>query len=567
MHCTKLLDFEKGMDIFMSRKLYKGKTEKLSEFEEVMKGCFGFIIGGYILFMFVAAGFYTPHGFLGSMLNVQDAYGNTLKTAGMAKAEVFLNWSYVCLALLIICAVIYLIGNFKNLNWTQIRKELSITDYCVFVYLVANIIAYVTSDYKEMALFGFSGWKMGLVAQIIFVLVYAFLSRWYQWNKAVIVTMLASAFVLFFIGVLNKFQFDPFRLYDGSIRTSFLSAIGNTNWYCGYLSIVIPLGIYFYWNAKKTVSKILSAMFLAVCSASLVTQNSDSGFLALAAIVVALFWLAFQSNDCMKKFFETMIIILASFKVVGILQFLFPERAAGLGRLFYFISKGNLTLILLVFVILLYLGFTFLVKKEKCNVENLHKVRAILYLLLAIFVVLLVIYIVLNSNNKLPAGLTSKGYFHVDDLWGTNRGFIWRLSTETFGQMPWFQKIFGAGPQHIDCVMREYITEEYIKNFYDTQGQKYGLFESSHNEFLTTLLKSGLVGMLSYLGIFVTTIKRYAKAAAAQPVLLFVCVSVAAYLAHSMVSFQQPVSTPILFIFIGMGEKAYRDYKKGIIYQ
>ena len=133
--------------------------------------------------------------------------------------------------------------------------------------------------------------------------------------------------------------------------------------------------------------------------------------------------------------------------------------------------------------------------------------------------------------------------------------------------MPWFQKIFGAGPQHIDCVMREYITEEYIKNFYDTQGQKYGLFESSHNEFLTTLLKSGLVGMLSYLGIFVTTIKRYAKAAAAQPVLLFVCVSVAAYLAHSMVSFQQPVSTPILFIFIGMGEKAYRDYKKGIIYQ
>ncbi len=88
---------------------------------------------------------------------------------------------------------------------------------------------------------------------------------------------------------------------------------------------------------------------------TVVTQNSDSAFAAMVFLLLGLFLAGCDSFDRMERFLETLLLMFGSFKLIGILQELFPEKAKQLGSLSEFFSKSTATWVFFLIVCMGYI--------------------------------------------------------------------------------------------------------------------------------------------------------------------------------------------------------------------
>ena len=87
----------------------------------------------------------------------------------------------------------------------------------------------------------------------------------------------------------------------------------------------------------------------------------------------------------------------------------------------------------------------------------------------------------------------------------------------------------------------------------------------AHNEWLNMLVTEGVLGLVSYLGIFLLVFFRAAKRVAKEPVLMVFMACIAAYVGHNIFCYQQCECTTVIFILMGMAEMINRsvDPEKG----
>ena len=122
-------------------------------------------------------------------------------------------------------------------------------------------------------------------------------------------------------------------------------------------------------------------------------------------------------------------------------------------------------------------------------------------------------------------------------------------------------KIVGAGP---DC-FADYVYS--VPALAVRLADRFGSHDltNAHNEQITLLVNVGALGWLCYAGLFLTAFVRYVKGARRQPMLYLCAVSILAYTAHNLVSFQQVLNTPYIFIVMGIGEGLYRSAAEGSV--
>ena len=77
------------------------------------------------------------------------------------------------------------------------------------------------------------------------------------------------------------------------------------------------------------------------------------------------------------------------------------------------------------------------------------------------------------------------------------------------------------------------------------------VFTNAHNEWLTTLVNMGLLGVAAYAAVFITALQTYRKNFLAVLLLL-------TYGIHSLISFQQVLNTPFFFLLLGVCEAEQR---------
>ena len=87
--------------------------------------------------------------------------------------------------------------------------------------------------------------------------------------------------------------------------------------------------------------------------------------------------------------------------------------------------------------------------------------------------------------------------------------------------------------------------------FEDFEGS---VFTNAHNEWLTTLVNMGLLGVAAYAAVFITALQTYRKNFLAVLLLL-------TYGIHSLISFQQVLNAPLFFLILGLCEAAARGEK------
>nr|WP_304974679.1 hypothetical protein [uncultured Acetatifactor sp.] len=176
--------------------------------------------------------------------------------------------------------------------------------------------------------------------------------------------------------------------------------------------------------------------------------------------------------------------------------------------------------------------------------------------------------------------LASRG---IGDGFGSGRGFLWRIALEGFAQGDMKDKLLGAGP---DCygvaVFGRLGTGSDVWKGEHWEG---AVFTNAHNEVLSQLCNVGILGTVSYLAIFLAGLWRYGmgsaesrrspvrsrgggpgkdRGALAFPADSDACclwagvLAIAMYGAHSLISFQQVLNTPLLFLVLGVCEQRMR---------
>nr|MCR4787231.1 O-antigen ligase family protein [Lachnospiraceae bacterium] len=452
----------------------------------------------------------------------------------------------------------------------------SVIDWFVIAFGIVSILSFLfspnrTNEYPTFFLFkggadtsvvnlpweGYTGWNMGLRSQLMFVALYFLASRLFMksWWKDFLYMMLGSAFIVFFLGVLHRFNIDPLTLYenlDEYYRYKFLSTLGQSSWYSSFMVVLMPLGMAFFLfeDNKRSVTNILLGAFVAVSGATFVTQNSDSAYPAFAAIVTIMFAISFMSNERFLKFWEMLIIFVTAMKVMGVFQLLFPQKATQLDSLSIFMSQSVVTWILLIVMIAAYILFRKMVQKNNFNIADHKSVRNIIVSVIIAAIPISIIITILNTKGIIHINaLQDVGYLTFNDYWGNLRGYTWRNTVELMGEEMWRKMaLLGPGPDCYATIV--YATEPRATEIYNFWNHE--LVVCAHNEWLNMLFNEGILGLISYLGIFVSALIVFLKKAG-NPVMTGCAASVAAYFFHNMFCYQQILCTPMIFLIMALG--------------
>lgn len=127
-----------------------------------------------------------------------------------------------------------------------------------------------------------------------------------------------------------------------------------------------------------------------------------------------------------------------------------------------------------------------------------------------------------------------------------------------FQELPLSQKLFGAGP---DCFSAcAYSIPELTVYLYENFGTS--RLTNAHNELITTLVNTGITGVILYYTMMAVFIRRCMNRAKEDPAFYIPAACVIGYLIHNLISFSQVLSFPYVFLLMGMERAMERRLDK-----
>lgn len=444
-------------------------------------------------------------------------------------------------------------GNKKKQTSVHCRRP-SVTDLFAYGYLLIILISYLLTDFRDEAFWGTEGWYMGLVSQLIFVFIYFMYSGYFRWDNDMLYAVLGSSGLVLLLGILNRYSIYPIPV--PVTAPGFISTLGNINWFCGYWSVFAPIGIMFYWNSRGGRQRFAAGVYVVICFISGMTQGSRSAYLALIGIFALLFYLSFQDNQKMYRFLEICGLFALSGQIARLLRHL-PGFAMNyedaLGNVF---TDTGLTLYIGAVVLAIYILFFYLAEKRGYRIDCYKALRISVFAIIAVIFLTYIILVIINTC--VPggiAGLADKQAFIFNEKWGSSRGITWICGLHAYRDMTPVQKLVGVGP---DCFAKYvYGIPELAERIYREFGDS--RLTNAHSEWITMLVNHGVLGGICYAGIFISAFIRFLKKAPEKTFLYLCAAGILTYMIHNMVSFQQVLNAPFVFLFIGIGEGVLRE--------
>ncbi len=439
-----------------------------------------------------------------------------------------------------------------------LKEGLSTTDFCVLAYLLFSTISVISGGFYEDALWGSFGWNMGWMSQLGFVLIYLAVSRFGRYYRGILTAFCGSALVVFLIAVLHRMMIDPIGFYEGLQgyqMAQFLSTMGQATWYASFLAVALPVGVAAFLFAEKSLWRICGGIYTTVGFASLVTQNSDSAYFALAGFMLVFFLVCTKKRETLNRFVEVCTLFFAVGKVMHFLMQIHPNPDLEYDFITDLILEGTVTWILLGFCLFLCI-FLYGRRNRPYLAVRMQWAGRVAVLMVGAFVMIIVGLIVLQTkgilSGRLGNVLSEVSYFNWNDAWGNGRGRIWSFAVRVFAGESIMHKLFGVGP---DC-FSSYVGAVHGEEVYLLWGDK--ILTNAHNEWLTALINTGIFGALSYIGIFVTAVRRDLRAWQQDYILVGAAASAVSYMAYNFFCYQQVCCTPFVFLLLGVGEYLLR---------
>ncbi|MGN0311247.1 MAG: O-antigen ligase family protein [Lachnospiraceae bacterium] len=400
---------------------------------------------------------------------IDDYYFNLLE----AKAMFCDMAALIFLAVSFFGAVLYLMEQSAKENRMLLIKDLHPMDVAVFGFMLAAILSNLVTQHPTEAFWGSYGWSVGTLWVVMMGLVYFFVSRSMQPDRRLFLLIGIAAGLQFLLVIANGFWLDPFSLHQNLAAKDYVryvGTVGNTNWYVGYVTMMVPFFLMGTGKEQPLWEKILCRILLFLASMTCITINSQGVYLGVGAVLAAYVYLSLAEYEKIRNALINLMVILAGIAAVGVGSFFFT--LVDLDGLNPIVIRPVVWGSAMVLCMILYLGLTLLKEDRFCKMAVWMKR---IYLLLVTI---------------LAVGLVVSQVQSFDDSWGTNRGRTWRVAVQAFTSMPLVNKLFGGGTNCFGFYYLAQTGSDWVRN--------------AHNEYLEYLVTTGLFGMLSYVGIYVS---------------------------------------------------------------
>ncbi|MCH5270732.1 MAG: hypothetical protein J1E83_08280 [Lachnospiraceae bacterium] len=465
---------------------------------------------------------------------------------------------------------------------------LSVTDKFAIVYIVALCLSYYYSDYRQKLFLGISGWYMGFLPQLVLIGSYFAISRFLPENlgKWLAFTLSMISMPVFLLGILNRYGYLPPGMTSSG--PGYISTIGNINWFCGYWVVLFPLAAAQFVFCRKASFKserlyrskrILLGLSCVIGFASGITQGSDSGILALAAMTVLLFGLAAAGVGAEGKknfghFLELLLLFGAVLCTLALIQILWPELNNMQTPVYSILIKGALPWICGMAAMLACLFYKSL-QKRLTDCGMIRKIWLGLVILIFVTLASLVAMIIVNTLYPGSLGAWSQNpLFGFGPKWGSSRGGTWMAGINTWRSQNTLHKVVGVGPDgmwyYIDSGQNAELVKAVQEQFEDMR------LTNAHGEWITILANIGVFGLIGYAGTVVSAILRFVKGSWEDTVITvesedaskntemtavaIACgLSLFCYTVNNIFSFQQTMQMTQVFLVMGLGEYMLRS--------
>ena len=446
----------------------------------------------------------------------------------------------------------------------NIKKHIVITDIFFLVMIISMTISTIGSDFKEESFYGNAGRYQGLECWIIYFLTYIAVTRTFKFRKFYLDFAILSGCFACIWGTLDFFWLDPFKFFVNVAdyqKGMFASSIGNLNTYTNYTIMIFALAGTLFVIEKNPLKSIFYAITSLIGCAGSIFGLADNIVLGFFGFYLFIPFFTFKNR---RQFLRYLILI--DFLLFSAFLFwaglklphnkwqssFFQDLVAKNGVAFAFIP---FTLIVVVVAILF---FRMKPNYSSTISNNLHPLDSVLpkrfklvYIIIVITGFVAVTYILLDMNvfkqhTAIWSQIPSSHQLVFNDNWGTHRGHNWRIAfTNFFENFSIFQKLFGYGPDTYLVVSE--------RTFYEEMVNKYGeVYDSAHNEYINYLICEGLIGLVCYLGIFITGIKNGVKKLSSNIYILAPIMAVISYMVQATVNIAIPITTPVFFTLMYM---------------
>lgn len=242
--------------------------------EERLQKAGGILLTVFLCVLIPVLSFYAPEGY--------QELGNQKFTAWRVIAVVF------ALPLLVITAI----------RWVRTprpgqtagkddpgRNAFRPADLFAILYGVFLTASFFLSYDRAESLWGTTGWRMGFLTELLFLLYYMF-ARIYPIRFRIVVPIA----VLSGGGVLLTAVLERAGIFLFSYQMPdevFVSTIGNVDWYCGYLAVVISLAVALCLGSRAG-ERICGGILFAAGACSAVILGANTGILLLVSCLPAM---------------------------------------------------------------------------------------------------------------------------------------------------------------------------------------------------------------------------------------------------------------------------------------
>lgn len=436
--------------------------------------------------------------------------------------------------------------------------QISVPAWFAIVFAAGVCIATIFSVNPLESLLGNEGRKLGLIVWLLCLTTCAILGTYLKPGKWIVWTFISGNAIVFILAILNFWSIDPLGMYENLATEQhggFISTIGNVNACASYMCMVVPAGMAAYWFIKNKLLRVVLGVFLALGFWTCYCTVSEGWLLGIGAAFLALFWFAMSDHYHMLRFLE----ICGLFWVGSVLMkvtFLVGKSTGFSNLMFIYFNGSKLQRGIMIngYVLaiegILIAGVMLFVRNRQKKQKDLPycTIRRWIFGVLGVLAgvgILLVLMANLRRDGW-EGSLAFLNRLKIDDSFGSNRGYIWKTTMESWVKMPLWDKISGFGLNCYHVFIQQYGGSEVTEVFNGA------LLIDAHNEFMQFLTTTGLLGVVGYFGLLISMAVRSARQSLNKPQMILGVVVICAYIAQGMVNNPTIFLTPYLFLMLGI---------------
>ena len=444
------------------------------------------------------------------------------------KARAFL---YAAVPAVLLAAVLAAAGIFFDGD----RRKNSVRKSAILLLIIGlwSLSSSFMSISPELSLTGSRGWKVGSIMTVVLILTTIIVSGNLQFHSYMLLPIMAVNIFINALAVIQSAGINVFGLQNGLIKEQYyvyMTTIGNSNSYSGYLCLLLPLFWGAFLSCKERATELLYGLFAAVGFMGLIMAESDSSYAGIGICLLFMLLFVFGSDDHAEQYLKRSSVLLVLYG--GCLLFvryfpMFEAKRAEFAGLSWKMLCSPVPEILISCGILLYLLAGRLIQSKKER-----------YLLIALEALIIVTI----------CGFAVNLVMNFNDGWGNGRGEIWRISWEYFCKLPLRYKITGIGP--------EMVFQAFIAHLAETGSN----VVTAHSDIMQVLLTQGIVGLALYFAFwgYLTALFFRKKLWKSTSVVFFF--PLAAYWGQSLFCTVYPITAAVFSFMTGLYLR-YAEYE------